>query len=111
MPPTNQRSRVERAALSRLHQIITESSFIRGSLVKLLHPCGKAACRCHLGRKNWHVSWYVSQSRDGKLRRKSIPRNHLEEIRQWVTRYWEARKLLDQVSEQYWKHLEQKRKI
>ncbi|MEA3306631.1 MAG: DUF6788 family protein [Elusimicrobiota bacterium] len=110
MSTIKQRSASERAALSRLRQIMTESCFLRGSLIELKHPCGKSNCKCSRGKSHWHTSWYLSQSRDGKLRRKSIPKNLLPQVRQWVNRYREAKKLLDKVSQQYWKHLEQKRK-
>ncbi len=106
-----QRSASERAALSRLRQIMTESCFIRGSIVKLKHPCGKSNCKCSGGRRYWHTSWYISQSLGGKLRRKSIPKRLLPQVRQWVSRYREARKLLDKVSQHYWKQLERKRRV
>ena len=111
MSTMKQRSASERTALSRLRQIMAQSHFLRGSLIKLKHPCGKSNCKCSRGRRYWHISWYISQSRDGKLRRKSIPKNLLPQVKQWINRYQEIRKLLDKVSQEYWKQLETKRKV
>lgn len=95
----------ERSALSRLHQILSESGLMRASLFLLRNTCGKQGCRCQRGKRYRHVSWYVSQSREGKLRRKFVPRARLDEVRRWLERYNEVRQLLNQVSEEYWKRL------
>jgi len=100
----------ERAARSRLRQILQESGLIRATWVRLRRPCGGAGCHCAKGKKRWHEGWSISQSQKGKLRRKSIP-NHLKnEVGRWLKEYWEARKLLDQISEEYWAKLEKPRK-
>ena len=95
----------ERAALSRLRQLLGESGLMRASLVLLRHTCGKQGCRCLRGKSYRHKSWYICQSSGGKLRRKFVPRERLEEVRPWLERYKEARQLLDKVSEEYWKRL------
>ena len=100
----------ERAALSRLRQILRESGLMRASLVELRNTCGKKNCRCFRKKENRHLSWYVSQSRKGKLRRKIVPRERLDQVRRWLERYWETRQLLDQVSQEYWRRLDQRQK-
>jgi len=95
----------ERSALSRLRQILGESGLMRASLFLLHNTCGKQGCRCMRGKRYRHISWYVSQSRKGKLRRKFVPLTQLDEVRRWLERYREIRLLLDQVSEEYWKRL------
>jgi len=62
MPQNTALPAKERAALSRLRQILMESGLIRASWVKLRHPCGKVGCRCSRSKRNWHVNWYLSQS-------------------------------------------------
>lgn len=76
--------------------------------MKHSRPCGSTACKCAKAKRYWHKSWSISQSRKGKLRRKSIPERLREEVDRWLKQYWEARELLDQVSEEYWARLEKK---
>lgn len=105
MPNPSQMSPKERAARSRLLQILRDSGLIRATWVRLCRPCGGAGCKCAKSKRNWHKSWSISQSRDGKLRRKSIPEPLREEVDRWLTEYWEARHLLDEISDQYWLRL------
>lgn len=95
----------ERAALSRLRQILNQSGLLRASWVKMMNTCGKSSCRCAANKRHRHISWYVSQSKNGKPRMKCIPRERLDEVRAWLSRHQEARELLEQVSDQYWERL------
>lgn len=106
----SQLSAKERAARSRLRQILQESGLIRATWVRIRRPCGSAGCRCAKSKRHWHVSWCISQSRKGKLRRKSIPARLHDEVDRWLVEYWEARNLLDQISDQYWTRLGKPRK-
>jgi hypothetical protein len=95
----------ERAALSRLRQILNEAGLLRANCVLRKHRCGKDACRCGSARRHWHQSWYVSQSRNGKLRAKYISPDQIQEVREWVARYQEARHLLMVVGDASWERL------
>lgn len=106
----SQQSARERTARSRLQQILRGSSVIRATWVRLRRPCGGAGCKCAKGKRYWHQSWSISQSQKGKLRRKSIPDHLREEVDRWLKDYWEARDLLDQISDEYWSRLEKPRK-
>ena len=108
MPNPNQLSAEERAARSRLQQILRESGLIRATWVQLRRPCGGTGCKCAKAKRYWHKSWSISQSQKGKLRRKSIPNRLRDEVDRWIKQYWEARELMDQVSEAYWARLEKK---
>lgn len=107
---SSQLSARERAARSRLRQILQESGVIRATWVRLRRPCGGAGCKCAKGKRYWHRSWSISQSQNGKLRRKSIPDRLREEVDRRLKEYWEARDLLDQISDEYWARLEKPRK-
>ena len=100
----------ERAALSRLRQILNEPGIIGGSLVRMKNTCGKPTCRCPGNKRHRHISWYISQSRDGRQRMKCIPKGSLEEVGTWINRYQETRRLLEQVSDEYWRQLGWKKK-
>jgi hypothetical protein len=97
----------ERAALSRLRQILNDAgAVLRANCVLRKHRCGKAACRCKSSRRYRHQSWYVSQSHNGKLRAKYISSERIDEIRDWVARYQEARQLLMVVGDAAWERLD-----
>lgn len=108
MPTTSTR---ERMALSKLRQIIHgPGELLRASWVKMQHPCGKSYCRCSRAKRHWHLSWYVSQSKNGKQRMKCVPRDQVEEVRRWVSRYQEARELLAIVGDAHWDRIGKSRK-
>lgn len=92
----------ERAALSRLRQLLNEAGLLRGNCVERKHTCGREACRCGSSKRHWHLSWYVTQSRNGKLRTKFVPLRRRAEVEQWVRRYQEARRLLQVVGDASW---------
>lgn len=110
MLPLSRLSAQERFARSRLKQILQESGLIRATWVRLNHPCGGTGCRCSKAKRHWHESHYISQSQKGKLRRKSIPADLREQVDHWVKDYWEARDLLDRISQEYWARLEKPQK-
>lgn len=110
MPNPSHMSGQERTARSRLQQILRDHGLIRATWVRLHRPCGASGCKCAKSKRHWHESWSISQSRDGKLRRKSIPERLRGEVDRWLKEYWQARELLDQISEQYWLRLGKPRK-
>jgi len=73
------------------------SKIIKGSLVKIKRTCGKANCQCTKGKK--HVSLYLSQSKQGKTRMTYIPKRQEKKVMEYVNRYKELIKVLDELSE------------
>jgi hypothetical protein len=110
MPNASQPSLRDRNARSRLRQILLGPALLRATWVLLRRPCGRTGCRCARSKKQWHRTWYISQRRRGKLRRKSIPSELHEDVDRWLKDYWEARTLLDQISDEHWARLEKRRK-
>jgi hypothetical protein len=100
---------LERRALSRLRQLLNEPGLLRASWVEMKHRCGKNGCRCNQGKRYRHVSWYVSQSKRGKPRMKSVPADQVEEVGRWIERYQEARELLAAVGDEYWNKVGRKK--
>lgn len=92
----------ERQARSRLRQLLNEPGLLRASLIEMKRRCGNASCRCAKAKRYWHLSWYIGQSSKGSNRMKYIPEGLMPEVSLWVERYQEARKLLDEVSDESW---------
>lgn len=72
----------ERAARSRLAQLIGEYPFLRGSLVERSRPCGKPSCRCQRGQR--HRSLYLATRHQDRRVLLYIPRALEETVRLWL---------------------------
>jgi hypothetical protein len=81
---------------SRAARIIEKRSIISGSIVDMVHTCGKPGCKCADGDK--HVSPYLAVRRKGKRVMLSVPRSIEVEIRQSVNNYKELITLVDAIS-------------
>lgn len=86
----------ERAARSRLAQLLHGHDVIRGSVVSMARSCGKAGCRCAQGDK--HVSLYLSTKVADRRRLVYLPADLEEEVRRWVAAYQEVEQLTQVVS-------------
>ena len=93
----NRFSADERAARSRLAQLLHDHDVIQGSVVSMSRRCGKADCRCNEGEK--HVSLYLSVRIAGKRRMVYIPEELEDEVRRRVASYREVERLTEAVSE------------
>ena len=72
----------ERAARSRLAQLISEQPFLRGSLVARARSCGKPTCRCQQG--HLHRSLYLATRHQGNRALLYIPRALEPTVRLWI---------------------------
>ena len=86
----------ERAARSRMAQLLHEHDVICGSVVSMARTCGKAGCHCVHGDK--HISLYLSTKVEGKRRMVYIPPELEEEVRLRVATYREVTALTEAVS-------------
>lgn len=97
MAARNRFTAQERAARSRLTQLLHDHEVIHGSVVSMARRCGKAGCHCAQGDK--HLSLYLSVKVDGKRRMVYIPPELEEEVRGRVAAYREVERLTAVVSE------------
>lgn len=72
----------ERAARSRLAQLISDQPFLRGSLQERARSCGKPTCRCQQGQP--HRSLYLATRHNGRRALLYVPRALEETVREWV---------------------------
>ena len=84
-------------ARRRAVEIIEKMPIIAGSIVDMVHTCGKPSCRCALGDK--HVSPYLGVRRKGKRVMISIPRSQEVEVREAVGAFKELSSLIDAISQ------------
>ncbi len=97
----------ERNLRSRAAQVVHFRQLLRGTLAVRSRQCGKAGCRCTQGQP--HVSLYLVQRREGKLRQLFIPSDWEERVRQAVADYQELQKLVEELSEMEWKNIEERK--
>lgn len=86
----------ERAARSRLAQLLHDQELIKGSIVTMERQCGKAGCHCVVGLR--HASLYLSVKLGGKRQMVYIPGDMEDEVRRRVEAYRELERLADVVS-------------
>ena len=85
-----------REVFSRLHKLIEQKRFIRGTLVYLKHKCGKSNCKCATGQP--HVSLYIRQSLKGKPKMTLIPKVKWGQVQEMNNRYKDIQLLLEELS-------------
>lgn len=107
MTPRSHRPPEERQIVSEVHRLLNEPGLMRGTLVRTKRRCGKPGCRC-AGGKRLHLSWYVSQSHQGRLRMRCVPKAWEDRVRQWIQRHHRVREFLERLSERYWRRLIQR---
>ena len=96
MTQKNRFSPQERAARSRLTQLVQSHEFICASVVYMARRCGKKGCRCMQGEK--HISLYLSVKVDGKRRMVYIPVELEEAVRQQVVAWRESERLAQEIA-------------
>lgn len=98
----------ERQLRSRLHQLLSEAEgFLHGSLIEMARRCGKPGCRCASDDQARHRSLCLGQTRGGKTTMIHIPADLESRVRQWVENFQEAAALLEELSQQGRKRLQQ----
>jgi hypothetical protein len=104
--PRTHFSAQERAWRSKLTQIVSGYPFLRGTLQERFRVCGKPNCRCTRGEK--HRALYVVLS-DGKRQRQLyVPEAWEARVREWVAHHRAVKELIREVSEMYWRKVEQR---
>ena len=100
-------SEADRQARSQLHQLLERADgLVHGSLIRMARRCGNPRCRCAL-KDQKHESWCLGVSQKGHTCMKHIPRDQEASVRRWVQDYQHARVLLEAISAQAWKRLQQ----
>jgi len=102
-------SKQERSLRSQLHRLMaTADGFVHGSVIEMARVCGNPRCKCAVkGEK--HVSLYIEQTRNRKTRMKYIPKAWEGRIRRWASNYRKASELLEEISDEGWSRLSQRK--
>ena len=100
-------SETSRRRRSRIAQIVSSTRLLRGTLSVRQVKCGKAGCCCAKGEP--HPSVYLVQSKEGKSCQLYVPKHLEARVRQAVGDYQELQRLIEELSEQEWKLLKQRK--
>ena len=92
-------SAAERRGRSELARLMTQRGLLRGNLQQRHRTCGKLNCKC--ARGELHAGLYLVYSEGGRLQQRYVPKDWEPLIRQWVTDYQRARRLLEELSRLY----------
>jgi hypothetical protein len=91
-------SRFDTTREAKLRQLQEVGPLVAASLCHRAVRCGNPQCRCASGAK--HSSWCLTFKRQGKTRTVHVPRDLVEEVRQWVKEYQRTKQILAQISYQ-----------
>ena len=100
-------SAAERNFRSRVAQLASSRRLLRGNLSLRRRKCGKPNCRCATGEL--HASLYLVHSEGGKLRQIFVPKHLEQRVRQAVRDYQTLQRFLEEISEQEWKRVKQRK--
>jgi hypothetical protein len=98
--------REERSFRSRLAQLVSSHGLIRGTLLERYRVCGNPRCKCARGEK--HRAVYLMLRHKGQFQQLYIPRSYEAQVRQWVANHQQIKKLLQEISQIYWKKVQQR---
>ena len=99
---------VERAARSRLVQLLSSEPLLCGTAVRMARTCGSKSCRCTRGYK--HVSLYLAIRAGDRRKMVYVPPEWEENVRQWVKNYQEVSALMKKLSQSGLAQMEQWKK-
>jgi len=97
----------EKKIVSRIHWLINNPGLLRANVVEMKRKCGNKNCRCTKGKL--HKSLYLSQSKEGKTHMLYVPKKLEKEAVEWIKKNKEIKKLLNQLSEIYWKRIKERK--
>lgn len=101
-----QLTRKELDLRSHLVRLVSRYGFLHGTVNVRERACGKSNCKCTRGEK--HSSLYVVMREGGELRQQFIPKSRESEVYQWIERYQEIQKLIDEISNYYWDKIQKR---
>lgn len=96
----------ERVLRSQLQQLVHAAGLIRATVTVRERVCGKNNCKCVSGKK--HASLYIVSRQNGEMRQLFVPKHLERKARQWVKSYLEAQTILEKISDQCWRRLEER---
>ena len=100
-------SPTQRNVRSQLAKIVHDREFVRASLVTMSRVCGNPNCKCAKGQK--HVSLYLSCSERGRTRKLFIPKRYEARVKRWIENYRRIKALMEEVSEDLWTGVKERR--
>lgn len=82
---------------SRLASLASVRPLVAASLVESLRTCGNPTCRCASGDK--HSGHALTFKEEGKTRSVYVPKDRVEEVRQWVEEHRRVKNILSEISQ------------
>ena len=83
---------------AKLRQLREVRPLVAASLCRRDVRCGNPRCQCAGGQK--HEAWCLTFKRHGRTRTVHVPRDMIEEVRQWVKEYQRTKEILAEISYQ-----------
>jgi hypothetical protein len=81
---------------ARLKRLAATGPLLAGSLGLVYRPCGTPSCRCHHGGP-LHAAHQLTFKDQGRSRSAYVPKDLVEEVRQWLTARRQHDQLLQEI--------------
>lgn len=89
--------RFQQRRSAKLKQLSACKPFIVGSLCKVKRRCGNPECRCAKGEP--HEAHVLTYKVKGKTKTVHVPKEQVEEVRQWVNEHKRIKQLIREISD------------
>ena len=89
-------SRFEKRREAKLKQLAECKPLVAASLCKVNRRCGNPNCKC--ARGEFHTAHVLTYKVKGKTRTVHVPKDMVEEVRQWVEEHKRIKRLVREIS-------------
>jgi len=96
MNPQTSIKTLEQQRNAKLKALAGAKPALGGTLAQVKVRCGNPNCRCAAGEK--HTAWIVSHKVKGRSTSFHVPRDLVEDAKQWVSEHRRLKKLLQDIS-------------
>jgi len=89
-------SRFEQRREAKLKQLAHCRPLVAASLCKVNRRCGNPNCKC--ARGEFHTAHVLTYKVKGKTRTVHVPKDMVEEVRQWVKEHKRVKRVIGEIS-------------
>lgn len=89
---------IRRMLEARLKELTPNGPALAATLSQVHKTCGKPSCACHHGGPK-HTAHHLTLRQRGKTRTVYVPKDLLDDVRQWVAEHQRLKRLQAQISQ------------
>jgi hypothetical protein len=83
---------------ARLKKLAAQGPALAASLTEVQKTCGQPSCACRHGGPR-HTAHHLTLKQDGRTRTVYVPKDLLDDVRQWVSEHQRLKRLQAEISQ------------